>query len=178
MQRPNERVPGLSRICPGGWKDSVLQRPSFRLPWSHVLDKSEGQIAFWSLESIFAVTQSYFLFVLIDLQWGPGPQGSTEPWTPPNLLPARFLSARARSVWKQTFEWTWCRVTPRARWRSMSVTYKTAVSTGSFNKLEDISNNCCLVHSLKHSLHDVIPQQKPSSMLLLPLRPPGASPHP
>lgn len=53
MRKPNERVPGRLGVCPHAWKDSVLWSPSIQLPWSHVLDKSEVQIASWSLESHF-----------------------------------------------------------------------------------------------------------------------------
>lgn len=67
MQKPNARVPGQLRTCPGIWEDSALQSPAFSCPWSHVLDKVRYKLHFDPWDPIFAVTQGYFLFVLIDL---------------------------------------------------------------------------------------------------------------
>lgn len=82
---------GLPRVCPGVWEDRVLQSPSFRLPWSQGLDKSEVHIEFWSLKS--PLCSGTELFSLLSVCFPTGPQASAihrarSPAQPfPNSLP-------------------------------------------------------------------------------------------
>lgn len=153
--------PWLPRVRPGVWKDSALRSPSLSLPWSHVLDKSEAQIASWSLESHFRSDTELVSLRLMGLQEGPGTPSARGPTQPP---PAHFLRTSARlSGHKRWSGFGACVLQGQSGEFSISNASLQPFLLFFSTRLEDINNKCCLVDTLKHSLHDGIPPWKPSS---------------
>ena len=121
MQKPNERAPGLPRVCLGAWKDSApcSLKSIISAPLEPRARYKRGTHCILVAGIPFLQWHStlFSWFWLISNR-APDPRDSQSPASRPACPQLRV---RVRTVWKGAVQWTVCPVTPMVEWRHVAL---------------------------------------------------------